>query len=175
MLALLRWRARRWTRPWRSWSRRRHDPCRSAAGPRGRWRYFLPYLFFEAHPTPIEQTFMRQVASFVFHAAAAGDVETQIQIRELPFSADLQLLQDGIGADAQISLARIVTAVHRRQSVVTAIADGDADEGLVAVIAELERVTTRGNQEIAVAIFVDGRLTITQVSFALVNIVQLHA
>src|SRR4029077_188010 len=102
----------------------------------------------EAAPLSRDQALVRSVGRLVLHRPAAADVEPQIEIAESPRSAELDLLQDGVRARAQVGEGRIEVTVHRRKPVGGALAARRRDELTRALVEQLDRIDAGHREEL---------------------------
>src|SRR5690606_10808763 len=107
-------------------------------------------------------------AGLVEHPIAIGDVETQVQVSEAPALAELELLEDRVGADAVARVVRIEAAIHRGDRACAAVGNGDADQLTPQAVAKLEAVAARAHQKVAIAFLIDRGLTVIEAAPLLV-------
>src|SRR5690606_25820960 len=129
----------------------------------------------EGPPLAVDQALVWHVARLVLHRLALGDVEAKVKVIQRPAVAQLELLEDGIGADALVRNLRVVAAIHGRKGRFAAIDDRHSDQLVTSVVGELETLTAGGYQETPVARPIDRRLSIVELTPRLVCIVDFDA
>src|SRR5688572_3132281 len=105
----------------------------------------------ETRPAAVDQALVGQKSAFVPHRFAVANVEAEVEVRERPVSAELELFQDRESPDADLRMLGRVVAVHGAQRGRAPVDDRYAHELAADEVAKLETVAAGRHQEVAVA------------------------